>query len=100
MQIGIPCEHTPGETRVALTPESCGRLIKAGVTVLVERGAGLASGYSDAAYEKVGATLTDAAGAFGADLVAKVQKPTAAEAGRMRAGSHLVSLLQPATSAA
>ena len=100
MQIGIPCEHTPGETRVALTPESCGRLVKAGVTVLVERGAGLASGYSDAAYEKVGATLTDTAGAFGADLVAKVQKPTAAEAGRMRAGSHLVSLLQPATSAA
>ncbi len=99
MQIGIPREHTPGETRVALTPESCGRLIKAGVTVLVERGAGLASGFSDASYEKVGATLTDAAGAFGADLVAKVQKATAPETRQMRAGSRLVSLMQPATSA-
>lgn len=99
MKIGIPCERTPGETRVALVPESVGRLVKAGVEVTVERGAGATAGFSDAAYEKVGASLTDAAGAFGADLVAKVQKPTPAETGTMRSGGHLISLLQPATSA-
>ncbi|MEK0430582.1 MAG: hypothetical protein RL139_386 [Gemmatimonadota bacterium] len=100
MNIGIPCERTPGETRVALIPESVGRLVKAGVAVIVERGAGAAAGFTDAAYEKAGATLTDTAGAFGADLVAKVQKPTSAETAQMRPGSHLISLLQPASSAA
>jgi len=100
MNIGIPCERTPGESRVALVPESVGRLVKAGVAVIVERGAGAAAGFTDAAYEKAGGTLTDTSGAFGADLVAKVQKPTPAESAQMRPGSHLISLLQPASSAA
>ena len=100
MQIGIPCERTPGETRVALVPESVARLVKAGVSVTVERGAGGRAGFSDVSYEKAGATLTDTAGAFSADLVTKVQKPTPEESGRMRQGSHLISLLQPASSAA
>ncbi|MBX7118783.1 MAG: NAD(P) transhydrogenase subunit alpha [Gemmatimonadaceae bacterium] len=83
---------------MALVPESVGRLIKAGAQVTVERGAGLRAGYTDAAYEKAGASLGDAAAALGADLVCKVQKPTGDEVARMRRGSHLVSLLQPATS--
>lgn len=99
MILGVPLERAAGESRVALIPESVGRLAKAGVTITVERGAGLHAGFTDASYEKAGATLGDAAAAFGADLVCKVQKPTAAEAALMRSGAHLICLLQPSTSA-
>ena len=99
MNIGVPTERTPGESRVALIPDSVGRLTKAGVTVLIERGAGLRAGFPDAAYEKAGGTLATQAEALSADLVAKVQKPTAAEVAQMAAGSHLISLLQPSSSA-
>ncbi len=100
MNVGVPTEHWPGEARVALVPDSVARLTKAGVTVTIERGAGVRAGFTDAAYEKAGATLADAAAVFGgADLLCKVQKPTTAEVASMRRGSHLVSLLQPSTSA-
>ncbi|MBL0171731.1 MAG: NAD(P) transhydrogenase subunit alpha [Gemmatimonadaceae bacterium] len=100
MNIGVPFEHAPREARVALVPESVARLIKAGVTVTIERGAGLRAGFPDSAYEAAGATLADANSVFGgADLVCKVQKPTGDEVARMKSGSHLLSLLQPSTSA-
>ena len=100
MNIGVPLERAPRETRVALVPESVGRLVKAGVTVTVERSAGLRAGFTDAAYEKAGATLGDAASVFGgADLLCKVQKPTSEEVSQLKPGSHLVSLLQPSSSA-
>lgn len=99
MNIGIPAEREAREARVALVPESVGRLIKAGAAVQVERGAGSRAGFLDESYEKAGATLVDAATAFSADLICKVQKPTADEVARMQSGAHLVSLLQPSTSA-
>ena len=101
MIIGVPKERAAGEHRVALVPDSVSRLVKGGVQVVVERGAGSAAGFPDAAYEKVGATLTDTTATFAeADLLCKVQKPTADEIGRLKPGAHLVSLLQPSTSAA
>lgn len=100
MQIGVPLERSPGETRVSLIPESVARLIKAGATVTVERGAGRHAGFPDALYEKAGATLADAKAVFAdADLLCKVQKPTGEEVSHMKRGSHLLSLLQPSTSA-
>ena len=102
MNIGVPMERRPGESRVSLVPESVGRLIKGpgNPTVMVERGAGVRAGFTDAAYEAVGATLGDARAIFsGADLLCKVQKPTADEVALMKTGAHLVSLLQPSTSA-
>ena len=100
MKIGVPLEGTTGETRVALIPESVARLVKAGVTVTVERGAGRRAGFPDALYEKAGATLADRAAVFSeADLLCKVQKPTGQEVSLMKRGSHLLSLLQPSASA-
>jgi NAD(P) transhydrogenase subunit alpha len=99
MNIGIPAEREAREARVALVPESVGRLIKAGAAVQVERGAGSHAGFLDESYERAGATLVDAATAFAADLVCKVQKPTADEVALMKSGAHLVSLLQPSSSA-
>jgi len=93
MKIGVPKETMPGETRVGLVPETVGRLAKAGNTVVVERGAGVASAFPDDAYEKAGAQIVD--NAFDAELVAKVQRPTDAEIGKLRAGTVLVAFLQP-----
>ena len=47
MKIGVPKETMPGEARVGLVPETVGRLAKAGNTVIVERGAGTASSFTD-----------------------------------------------------
>jgi NAD(P) transhydrogenase subunit alpha len=98
--LGVPKETHPDERRVALVPESVGRLVKAGVTVQVETGAGAAAGFPDAAYQAAGATIADAATVLAsADLICKVQKPTPAEVGGLKAGAHLISLLAPSTSA-
>ena len=99
MQIGVPKETTAGERRVALTPDSVARLVKAGTQIAVERGAGRAAFFPDEAYTSAGATLTDGDTAFGADVVVKVQKPTLAEVERFRSGALLISLLPVATSA-
>src|ERR1700688_332223 len=97
MLIGVPTETEPGERRVALVPETVARLVKAGTAVRVQRGAGHAAAFVDAAYEEAGATLApDAAGVFGeADLIAKVQRPNDAELKSMRAGQVLLAFLSP-----
>src|ERR1700676_445271 len=97
MLIGVPTEIEPGERRVALVPETVARLVKAGNAVRVQRGAGHAAAFVDAAYEAAGATLApDAAGVFGeADLIAKVQRPNDAELKSMRAGQVLLAFLSP-----
>src|SRR5688572_2176600 len=100
MRIVVLKERTAGEHRVALVPESVGRLVKGGVEVVAERGAGQAAGFPDASYSAAGASLagsTDEALA-GADIVLKVQPPSPDEAGQIRSGALLISLL-PASSA-
>lgn len=93
MRIGIPKETAAGETRVAGTPETVKKLKALGLDVLVEQEAGVASHFTDAAYRAVGAEITDAAGALGADIVFKVHKPTFEQIRQMRRGATLVCLL-------
>ena len=96
--VGVPRETAPGERRVAMTPDTVKRLTASGVVVKVESGAGLASGHSDDAYVAAGATIVaDAAEAFNAQVVIKVQKPDADEAALLRPGTTLIALLQPMT---
>jgi NAD(P) transhydrogenase subunit alpha len=97
MVIGVPRETAAGERRVALVPETVGKLVKSGLTVTVERGAGSAASFPDAAYEEAGATLaSDAAGVFGkADLIVKVQRPSEAELNLTHPGQTIVALLSP-----
>ena len=89
MLIGIPAEITAGETRVAITPETAKKLKAQGHTIRVQSGAGVAASVPDAAYQAAGAEITDAAGAYAADIVLKVRCP---EDGEMphtqRAGRH------------
>ena len=95
MQIGVPAETTAGETRVAVTPETAKKIIAQGHQVLIQSGAGVAASVTDAAYEAVGAQITDAAGALGSELVLKVRAPSAAELSHMKSGSAMVGMLNP-----
>jgi NAD(P) transhydrogenase subunit alpha len=88
----VPKESRPGETRVALSPETAKRLCQARLELVVEPGAGAAAGFNDAVYAAAGARTGSA---WEADLVLKVQPPSAVEAGRLRAGAVLVSFLAP-----
>jgi NAD(P) transhydrogenase subunit alpha len=95
VRIGVPRETAPGERRVALVPDGVSRLVAAGLEVVVERSAGAAASVPDDAYREAGAAIVD--DAFDADVVAKVQKPSAKELESLRAGSVLVGFLQPLT---
>ena len=94
MRIGIPAEIWPGETRVAATPETVKKLA-AHHQILVGAGAGIKASIPDAAYEAAGATIVDAAGALGAEMVLKVRSPDHAERALMRPGTVLVGMLNP-----
>ena len=95
MQIGIPRESLPGETRVAATPETVKKFIQAGHQVVVEHGAGDAARYMDQAYQDAGAHMADATQALACQVVLKVRSPNAGELGRMKSGSVLVGMLDP-----
>ena len=92
----MPKERAAGERRVALVPELAGRLVTSGFEVLIERGAGEAASFPDAAYDEAGARLLD--NVYGeADAVAKVQSPSEEEVARLREGQVLIGFLQPLT---
>jgi proton-translocating NAD(P)+ transhydrogenase subunit alpha len=71
--IGVVAETAPGERRVALAPSSVPALARAGLTVLVERGAGLAAGFDDQAYQQKGASLVSRREALQADVLLSVR---------------------------
>jgi alanine dehydrogenase len=91
VKIGIPKEIKPLEGRVALSPDACAALFHAGHAVYVEQGAGLLSGFSDAAYSAAGATVcVDAEQTYAAaELVVKVKEPVAGDLAHLRA-DHLL----------
>ncbi len=106
MRVGIPKEIQPGERRVAATPDTVARLKKLGFEVVVEKGAGAAADFPDAAYEAAGATLADGpAGVWSCEVVAKVRPPQyhpgtgLDEAEMLAEGSTLISFVYPAQNA-
>ena len=92
MRVGVARETAPGERRVALVPETAGKLAAAGFEVVVEAGAGAAASFTDEAYREAGVTLGSP---WGADLVAKVRKPNADETARLHDGQLLIGFLEP-----
>lgn len=103
MKLGVPRELREDERRVALVPESVKKLVKAGLSVIVERGAGNRSLFTDGAYAEAGAQLEEDPRRLlaQADLVLKVHPPTHNaglgyhEADLLRPGSMLVATLLP-----
>ncbi|KGQ19548.1 NAD(P) transhydrogenase alpha subunit [Lysobacter dokdonensis DS-58] len=97
VEVGVARETAPGERRVALTPETCRKLAKAGASVRIERGAGASAGFTDADYTDAGAQVVDDGHlALGdADVVLCVQAPDAVRLSQLKEGAVLVGLLQP-----
>ncbi|MCH9044543.1 MAG: NAD(P)(+) transhydrogenase (Re/Si-specific) subunit alpha, partial [SAR324 cluster bacterium] len=102
MKIGVPKEILPGETRVAIIPETAKRLVEKGAQVVVEAGAGQAASHSDEAYGAAGASVaTSPESVLDADLVLKIQPPTIGEDGKpdevaqIKQGAALITFLQP-----
>ncbi len=97
MLLGILKETAPGETRVALLPESLKSLLAQGITVVVESGAGKAAGASDDAYTAAGATVTgDRPSILGeADLIPVVNAPSASDQALLKSESVVIGFLRP-----
>jgi NAD(P) transhydrogenase subunit alpha len=90
--VGVVAESGDDERRVALVPKAIAPLVKSGVAVVVESGAGQRALLPDALYTEAGATIGDA---WAADVVVKVAPPTADEVGRLRSGQTLIGFLAP-----
>jgi NAD(P) transhydrogenase subunit alpha len=107
LTVAVPRETTPGETRVALIPQTVAPLLKAGLAVRIEAGAGEAAGFLDSEYREAGATIAagPAETLSGAEVVLKVREPRelpggAHEADLIREGAVLIGFLDPSANAA
>lgn len=106
MKVGVPKEIAPGETRVAATPDTVGRMVKGGMEVCVESGAGLSSYMTDEEYAKAGAKVVAGAEELYAQsgAVIKVRRPgmndhvKKHEADLLKEGSIVIAFLQPLAS--
>ncbi|HPG33497.1 MAG TPA: Re/Si-specific NAD(P)(+) transhydrogenase subunit alpha, partial [Lentimicrobium sp.] len=95
MTIGI-LKEMPGENRVVMLPESVATLVKMNVTVLVESGAGISAFASDKEYEDAGARIETKAKVINeAQLILKIQPPSAVETGMMKEGQVVMAALNP-----
>src|SRR5712691_11128438 len=102
MIIGVPKEIKEQEQRVALLPSAAGQLVRREHSVLVEKGAGVGSGYPDEEYVKAGAEIVDLAkDVFArADMIVKVKEPLESEFPLLRKGQILFTYLHLAASKA
>ena len=91
MNIGIPKEIKPQENRVAIQPGGVMTLVQQGHHVMVEKDAGLGSGFSDDEYVAAGAQIKADVDALwaAADMIMKVKEPIAEEYSRIKAGQIL-----------
>ncbi len=97
MNISVPKETHPGESRAPLTPDAAGKLVKLGAQVEVEAGLGTAAGFPDEAYAKAGATIaTDRKALISSgDIVLRLRKPLVEEIAWLKQGAIHASLLDP-----
>ena len=98
MRIGVPREIHKGERRVATTPDVASQLMKLGFSVTIEKDAGAAASYSDAAYEAAGCEVVATSEELwaGADIILKVRAPETVEAVLLNKNKTLISFLWPA----
>ena len=100
VRVGVVKEVERDERRVALVPESVGRLTGSGFEVLVEIDAGVAAWFSDDAYSAAGARLVAAEDvAARADVLVSVGRPAEATLSALRDGQVVIGLLWPSTDA-
>ncbi len=96
MKIAVVRERTEGETRVAATPETVGKLIALGAEVAIEAGAGELARFPDADYKAAGASVGTADAALkGADIVLTVRRPKAAQLAGVAKGAMVIGGMDP-----
>jgi H+-translocating NAD(P) transhydrogenase subunit alpha len=95
MKVGIPRETWPGETRVAVVPAAVAGLVKSGLEVAVEQGAGVAAGFTDEAYRAQGAAVVPRAEVFKTSAVVLQVRATPAEPALLRAGQAVIGFADP-----
>ncbi|WP_224389935.1 Re/Si-specific NAD(P)(+) transhydrogenase subunit alpha [Pseudonocardia sp. ICBG1293] len=93
MRIGVGAEAAP-ETRVAMSPETVGKVVGLGYAVTVESGAGARAGFTDGAYAEAGADVVDGP-VWDTDVVVRINAPRSEEIGKLREGSVLIAMLAP-----
>ncbi|MEU6833331.1 Re/Si-specific NAD(P)(+) transhydrogenase subunit alpha [Nocardia beijingensis] len=91
-RVGVVRESNAGERRVALVPKIIPSLLKQGVEVVVESGAGKGALIPDEAYVEAGASIGDP---WSADVVVKVAPPSDAEVAKLSSGQTLIGFLAP-----
>ncbi|MHA3103565.1 Re/Si-specific NAD(P)(+) transhydrogenase subunit alpha [Acinetobacter sp. ANC 3791] len=94
MQIGIPMETVAGESRVAATPETVKKLVGAGHSVVIQKGAGRKAAYLDNAYTQVGATIAEDA-YQGSQIILKVRAPQGDEIQKISANTTVIAMFDP-----
>lgn len=97
MIVGVAKEPLAGENRVAQTPESVKQLVGLGLSVHVQKGAGVAAGYPDSDYEAAGAKIVATLDPKKVDVLAHVRPLSAAAAAKLKAGLITVGLASPAS---
>ena len=98
LKIGVPKESSFQENRVSLTPESVALLVANGHSVVIEKGAGSASNFTDKEYSDKGAVIAySKAEVFKVNLILKIEPPTQAELDLMKTGQVLISAVQLST---
>ena len=95
MRVGIPAETKADEYRVSMVPAGVRELTERGHEVVIQAGAGVASGFTDVQYATQGAVIApDADAVFAAaEMIVKVKEPLAPEVARLRAGQVLFTYL-------
>jgi H+-translocating NAD(P) transhydrogenase subunit alpha len=96
VKVVVPRETAEHERRVACVPDAVTRLRAAGLSVAIERGAGVSAGYLDEAYVEVGADIVDRGALKLADVVLAVQPLPLTDASTLSEGTLVLSFLQPA----
>ena len=94
MKVGIPRETWPGETRVAIIPASVPGLVKAGLAVVVEQGAGVAAGFPDDVYRAQGASIGSRSDVFDSEIILQVRSAPG-EPGSLRASQTVIGFADP-----
>jgi NAD(P) transhydrogenase subunit alpha len=97
MLIAVPKEVKPGEKRVALVPDIISKLTKAGLSVVIESNAGLASEYADDQFKAAGAQIKAGDVLAGSDVVLSVQPLTPIQMASLKKGAITISFLSPTT---
>jgi len=94
MRVGVPKESFPGETRVAVIPAGVATLVKSGLQVAVEQGAGTAAGFTDDAYRSSGAEILARAAVFNTSNILLQVRSTPADR-EVKSGQTVIGFADP-----